>query len=75
MNFFDLHCDTPYECFVKNQGFNKNNLSVSGDKGKCFGKWYLPLPGLGTETLADSTTHLTLLSTLIMGIFRANALE
>ncbi len=40
MNFFDLHCDTPYECFVKNQGFNKNNLSVSGEKGKSFYKWY-----------------------------------
>ena len=40
LKFFDLHCDTPYECYVKKQEFYKNNLSVSGEKGECFSKWY-----------------------------------
>lgn len=39
MNFFDLHCDTPYECYFKNQDFLKNSLVVSGEKGMCFEKW------------------------------------
>lgn len=40
INFFDLHCDTPYECFIKNQEFKTNTLSVSANKGVCFKKWY-----------------------------------
>ena len=39
INFFDLHCDTPYACYFKNQDFLKNSLAVSGEKGKCFKKW------------------------------------
>lgn len=40
MNFFDLHCDTPYECYTKNQEFKSNTLAVSSDKGVVFDKWY-----------------------------------
>ena len=39
MNYFDLHCDTPFECFKQNQLFSKNNLAVSGEKGSVFEKW------------------------------------
>lgn len=39
MNYFDLHCDTPYECYFKNQGFFENNLAVSGKKGTGFKNW------------------------------------
>ena len=39
MDFFDLHCDTPYECYTKKQGFYVNQLSVSADQSCCFGKW------------------------------------
>lgn len=39
MNYFDLHCDTPYECYFKNQDFNKNFLAVSGEKGKGIKEW------------------------------------
>lgn len=39
MNYFDLHCDTPYECFTKGRNFNRNNLAVSGEKGRIFEKW------------------------------------
>lgn len=39
MDFFDLHCDTAYEMYVKNEGFKKNNLAVSNEKGKCFDNW------------------------------------
>ncbi len=44
MNFFDLHCDTAYECYTKNQEFYVNQLSVSGKKGEVFENW--------TETFA-----------------------
>lgn len=40
MVFFDLHCDTPYECYIKNQEFKTNTLAVSSDKGVNFSKWY-----------------------------------
>ena len=40
MNYFDLHCDTPYECYVKKEEFKSNRLAVSGDKGGCFDIWY-----------------------------------
>lgn len=40
MNFFDLHCDTPYECYVKNQEFSNNTLAVSACKGAAFSNWY-----------------------------------
>ena len=39
MNYFDLHCDTPYECYFKNQPFFANNLAVSGEKGAEFESW------------------------------------
>lgn len=39
MNYFDLHCDTPYECYFKKQDFLKNNLAVSGEKGAAFENW------------------------------------
>lgn len=39
MNYFDLHCDTPYECYFKNQDFFENNLAVSGEKGAVFDNW------------------------------------
>lgn len=39
MNYFDLHCDTPYECYFKNQPFSANNLAVSGEKGAEFESW------------------------------------
>lgn len=40
MDFFDLHCDTPYECYVKSQEFSKNTLAVSACKGAVFNKWH-----------------------------------
>ncbi len=39
MNFFDLHCDTAYEMYVKNQTFSKNSLAVAADKGAIFDNW------------------------------------
>ena len=39
MDFFDLHCDTAYEMYVKNKTFYKNDLAVSGQKGECFENW------------------------------------
>lgn len=39
MNYFDLHCDTPFECYTKKQEFGKNCLAVSGSSGKSFESW------------------------------------
>ncbi len=39
MDFCDLHCDTAYEMYVKNQGFRNNNLAVSAKQGECFENW------------------------------------
>lgn len=38
-DFFDLHCDTPFECFTKSQKFYVNRLAVSGKKGETFNNW------------------------------------
>ncbi len=40
MNYFDLHSDTPYECYTKNQEFYVNRLAVSGQNGERFDAWY-----------------------------------
>lgn len=40
MDFFDLHCDTPTECYNKNQAFISNDLAVSDEKGSVFDNWY-----------------------------------
>ena len=39
MDYFDLHSDTPFECYRKNERFYVNHLSVSGIKGEIFTKW------------------------------------
>ena len=39
MNFFDLHCDTPFECYKQNEGFYVNSLAVSGKAGEKFENW------------------------------------
>lgn len=39
MNFFDLHSDTPSECYEQNQEFYVNRLAVSGKGGEAFSKW------------------------------------
>lgn len=39
MNFFDLHCDTPFECYKKKLPFYRNGLAVSGNGGEIFEKW------------------------------------
>ncbi|MDR0405124.1 MAG: membrane dipeptidase [Oscillospiraceae bacterium] len=39
MNFFDLHCDTIYECILKNKKLNKNNLHISLERGRNFNRW------------------------------------
>ena len=39
MEFFDLHCDTPFRCFTEKKDFLKNNLDVSFEKADCFSKW------------------------------------
>lgn len=39
MNYFDLHCDTPFECYTKNQEFYVNSLSVSGESAMAFEDW------------------------------------
>ena len=40
IKFFDLHCDTPYECFTKKEEFLNNTLAVSAAKGAVFDEWY-----------------------------------
>ncbi len=40
MNFFDLHCDTPYKCYEKGLSFDSQGLSVSSNGVACFDKWY-----------------------------------
>lgn len=39
MHFFDLHCDTPYECYTKNQDFYSNSLCISGERGGFLDSW------------------------------------
>lgn len=39
MDFFDLHCDTAYEMYLKNEGFYENTLAVSAKLGEYFENW------------------------------------
>lgn len=40
IKLFDLHCDTAYECYMKNQEFKDNTLAVSAVKGAVFDDWH-----------------------------------
>ncbi len=40
MKFFDLHCDTPSECYKKNTDLNDDGLAVSFKKGSMFEEWH-----------------------------------
>jgi len=40
LKFFDLHCDTAYECFTNKQEFTNNTLAVSAVKGAVFDEWH-----------------------------------
>lgn len=39
MKYFDLHCDTAYECFTKKVGFYDSSLAVSGIHSSVFSEW------------------------------------
>lgn len=39
MNFFDLHCDTAFECYKQNEEFYVNSLAISGKAGEGFSNW------------------------------------
>lgn len=39
MKLFDLHCDTPYECYVNQKPFLDKTLAVNADCGKDFSIW------------------------------------
>lgn len=39
MRFFDLHCDTLYECYNNDKGFGENDLQVSLDKRGNISEW------------------------------------
>ena len=40
MNFFDLHCDTPYKCYEGALSFENQDLAVSSNGIISFDKWY-----------------------------------
>lgn len=39
MRYFDLHCDTISECYLKNCGLSKNNLHISCSKAEKYETW------------------------------------
>ena len=39
MDFFDLHCDTAFELYKRNLSFDNDELSVTKNSAKVFGKW------------------------------------
>lgn len=40
MKFFDLHCDTVTECYLKNKKLESNDLDISLEKAKYIDEWY-----------------------------------
>lgn len=39
MDYFDLHCDTLYECLMQNVPLKRNRLAVSVHEGRKFSRW------------------------------------
>ncbi len=39
MDYFDLHCDTIYECMLRGQALWENRLALSLSKGRVFRRW------------------------------------
>lgn len=58
MAFFDLHCDTVYECTLQGQALWENRLALSLSKGRGLGRWcqvfalFLPDRYRGREAVA-----------------------
>lgn len=40
MKFFDLHCDTITECYLKNKKLESNDLDISLEKAEYIDKWH-----------------------------------
>jgi len=39
MKFFDLHCDTITECYLKGENLKSNDLDISLEKAECIDEW------------------------------------
>lgn len=39
MKFFDLHCDTITECYLKGKNLKSNDLDISLEKAECIDEW------------------------------------
>ncbi|HIZ82905.1 MAG TPA: dipeptidase [Firmicutes bacterium] len=39
MDYFDLHCDTLYECLLQSASLRRNRLAVSVGEGRKFSRW------------------------------------
>ena len=39
MDYFDLHCDTLYECLMQSAPLGRNRLAVSVEEGRKFSRW------------------------------------
>lgn len=57
MDFFDLHCDTPYEIFKKNYNFDDKRLAVSARYTPLFKKWIVCSAIWLKDDLEDPFSH------------------
>lgn len=53
MNFFDLHCDTAYECFINNIGFDNDVTAVNASAAAKFENWVQTFAVWIRDDLAD----------------------
>ncbi len=62
MKLFDLHCDTLYEMYKREQGFIDNSLNVSLNKAKCFDEFRQVLAVWSQNDLSEEECHKQFLS-------------
>ena len=53
MKLFDLHCDTLYEMYKQDQGFDKNSLNISLEKAECFSEYRQVLAVWSENSLSE----------------------
>ncbi len=61
MKLFDLHCDTLYEMYKQDQGFDKNSLNISLEKAKCFSEYRQVLAVWSENSLSEEECFAQLL--------------
>ena len=57
INYFDLHCDTPYELYQRKSRFSDGNTHITSEKARAFGKYAQVFDIWSDNALSDDEAY------------------